>query len=295
MAGPRRVPMVNRPVITERFEKIAVDIVGPLPKEKGSAEYLLTIMCMASRWPEAIPLKRITAKPVADAMLPIFSRIELPLVILSDQGSQFSSKLAKEVCKLLQIDQVCTTAYHLKTNGMIERFHGTLEGILTKAVHKGIDWVDHLRFALFAVRQMPCRTTGYSPFELIYGRNVCTPLDILYEGWKDEHKKGSDASAWVKLLAEMLEVMWDYVVAKGLKETEIRKIAYEKGKVDRELTVVELVMCKIPGMSKKLHYAWEGPFRVIAVLGPVNYRVKEVYGKERVKVVHINNAKVYVE
>ena len=54
-------------------------------------------------------------------------------------------------------------------------------------------------------------------------------------------------------------------------------------------------MCKIPGMSKKLHDAWEGPFRVIAVLGPVNYRVKEVYGKERVKVIHINNAKVYVE
>ena len=69
-------------------------------------------MCMASRWPEAIPLKSITAKAVADAMLPVFSRIGLPMVILSDQGSQFSGKLAKEVCKLLQIDQVRTTAYH---------------------------------------------------------------------------------------------------------------------------------------------------------------------------------------
>ena len=51
-------------------------------------------------------------------------------------------------------------------------------------------------------------------------------------------------------------------------------------------------MCKIPGMSKKLHDAWEGPFRVIAVLGPVNYSVKEVCGKECVKVIHVNNAKV---
>ena len=65
--------------------------------------------------------------------------------------------------------------------------------------------------------------------------------------------------------------------------------------MDRKLTVGELVMCKIPGMSKKLHDAWERPFRVIAVLGPVNYRVKELYGKERVKVIHINNAKVYAE
>ena len=54
-------------------------------------------------------------------------------------------------------------------------------------------------------------------------------------------------------------------------------------------------MHKIPGMSMKLHDAWEGPFRVIAVLGPVNYRVKEVYGKEHVKVILINHAKGYVE
>ena len=65
--------------------------------------------------------------------------------------------------------------------------------------------------------------------------------------------------------------------------------------MDRKLTVGELVMCKIPRMSKKLHDAWKGSFRVIAVLGPVNDRVKEVIGKENVKVIHINNAKVYVE
>ena len=64
----RRVPMVNRPVITEIFEKIAIDIVGPLPKGKGGAEYLLTIMCMASRWPKAIPHKSITAKAVASSI-----------------------------------------------------------------------------------------------------------------------------------------------------------------------------------------------------------------------------------
>ena len=133
-------------------------------------------------------------------MLPVFSRIGLPLVILSDQGSQYRGKLDKEVCQFLQIDQVRSTAYHPQTNGMMEQFLlWTLEGILTKAVHRGIDWVDKLPFALFAVRQLLCRTTGYSPFELIYGRNVRTPLDILCEGWRDEHKKGLYASTWVNL------------------------------------------------------------------------------------------------
>jgi len=54
-------------------------------------------------------------------------------------------------------------------------------------------------------------------------------------------------------------------------------------------------MCKIPEMSMKLHDAWEGPFRVIVVLGLMNYRVKEVYGKEQVKVINIKHAEVYVE
>ena len=196
-SGPRHVPMVERPVITEIFENISVDIVGPLPKGKGGAEYILTIMCLASHWPEAVPLRIITARAISEAMLLVFSRIGLPLEMLSDQGSQFTGKLAKEVCKLLQIKQVRITAYHPQTNGAIERFHGTLEGILAKATARGIDWVEQLRFALFAIRQMPYRSIGFSPFELIYGRNVRTPLDLLYEGWRNEDKQGLDVCSWV--------------------------------------------------------------------------------------------------
>ena len=86
--GQRKVPMIECPIITELFEKIAVYIVGPLPKGKGGTEHILTILCMASCWPEAIPLRKITARAISEAMMPVFSRIGLPLQILSDQGSQ---------------------------------------------------------------------------------------------------------------------------------------------------------------------------------------------------------------
>jgi len=52
---------------------------------------------VASRWPEAILLRKITARVILEAMLPVFSRIGLPLVILSDQGSQINGKFAKDV------------------------------------------------------------------------------------------------------------------------------------------------------------------------------------------------------
>ena len=293
--GQRKVPMIERPIITKLFEKIAVDIVGPLPKGKGGAEHILTVLCMASRWPEAIPHRKITARGISEAMMPVFSKIGLPLQILSDQGSQFNGKLAKDVCKLLQIERVRTTAYHPQTHWMIEWFHGTFESMLTKAVDLGLDWIGQIPFALFAIRQSPCKTTGFSPFKLVYGRNVRTPLDILYEGWRDETKQEFDTSTWVQQLGERMQAMWDSAVAKGLRETQQRKVLYDRGKVERYLNVGDLVMCRIPGLCKKLRDAWEGPFRVQSELSAVNYKVKEVQGKERMKTIHINNAKRYVE
>ena len=55
-AGPRRVPMVERPVISRPFEQIALDLVGPLPKAKGGARYILTTVCMATSWPEEVSM-----------------------------------------------------------------------------------------------------------------------------------------------------------------------------------------------------------------------------------------------
>ena len=163
-------------------------------------------MCLASRWPEAVP------RAISEAILPVFSKIGLPLEMLSNQGSQFTGKLAKEVCKLLQIKQV------------------------------GIDWVEQLPFALFAIKQMPCRSTGFSPLELNYGSNVRTRLDLFYEGWRNEDKGGLDVRSWVRHLVEWLDAMWDYAVARSLKEIDQRKLFYDKGKIDRKLEVGQLVM-----------------------------------------------------
>ncbi len=53
--------MVERPVISEPFESVAVDLVGPLPKAKCGVKYVRTFVCLATRWPEAVlqnqPLK----------------------------------------------------------------------------------------------------------------------------------------------------------------------------------------------------------------------------------------------
>ena len=73
-SNARKVPLMEREVLTEPFEVMAFDLVGPLPKGKGGCRFVLTAIDMASKWPEAIPLRTITAKAVAQGMVEVFSR-----------------------------------------------------------------------------------------------------------------------------------------------------------------------------------------------------------------------------
>ncbi len=76
--GNKPVELQERPVVGEPFRSVAIDIVGPLPKGRGGAQYILTYSCMATRWPEAAPLKGVTAQEVAEAFVGIMCRTGLP-------------------------------------------------------------------------------------------------------------------------------------------------------------------------------------------------------------------------
>ena len=86
--------------------------MGPLPRTKRGHQYLLTCICLSSKYPEAIPLKRVDAVSVAEAMVDDFSRIGIPYEMLTDQGSVFMGRLTKELCGLLNIDHLRAFPYH---------------------------------------------------------------------------------------------------------------------------------------------------------------------------------------
>lgn len=96
---------------------MAIDLVGEFPISKGYS-MILTYTRLASRYPEAIPLKHATAQEVAEADLEIFSRNMVPHTILSDHGSQFMGVLTTKLCESLGIQKIRTTRtpYHLQAN-----------------------------------------------------------------------------------------------------------------------------------------------------------------------------------
>ena len=292
-AKGRRVPLMEREVLSEPFEVLAFDLVGPFPKAKNGFRFLLTAICMGSKWPEAIPLKAQTARAVANGMLEIFSRTGIPLQLLTDQGSQFLGSLVKHLCKDLRIDQVKTAPYHPECNGVVERMHGTLVPMLTKASQLGLDWVEQLPFALFALRSAPNRDTLFSPYQLVYGHRVRTPLDILHQGWAEEEFAAFDTGEWADWLVSRLAVWHESVQERGKEASGVRRKLYDKSTVNRTLSVGDQVMCRIPGMIGKLKESWHGPYEVVARKSRVDYAVNLGKGNGRVKVLHVNNLKKY--
>ena len=169
----QRAPLIPLPVIDVPFRRIAMDIVGPLPRSRAGSKYILVICDYATRYPEAIPLRSIDAVSVAEELVKVMARVGVPEEILTDQGSNFTSQLLAEVYRLLKIQPIRTTPYHPQTDGLIELFNQTLKDMLRRVVSTdGKDWDKLIPYLLFAYREVPQASTGFAPFELLYGRQI---------------------------------------------------------------------------------------------------------------------------
>ena len=106
------------PAFDEPFSRIIIDCVGPLPKTKSGCQYLLTIMCASTRFPEAIPLRNIKTKTIVKALVKFFTFVGLPRSVQSDQGSNFMLGIFQQVMHELGIKQYKSSAYHPESQGL---------------------------------------------------------------------------------------------------------------------------------------------------------------------------------
>lgn len=93
--------------------------------------------------------------------------------MISDQGREFINHLNDELQALLGTEHRMTSAYHPQSNGLVEKFNHTIQSCLLKIVnnHQN-DWDDHLDSVLFAIRTSRHKSTGYTPFEIMFKRYV---------------------------------------------------------------------------------------------------------------------------
>ncbi|KAJ8050432.1 hypothetical protein HOLleu_03637 [Holothuria leucospilota] len=292
-----KAPLGNMPLIGTPWQRIAMDLVGPIaPHTERGNRYILTIVDYATRYPEAIPLPNIETVRVAEALIEVFSRVGLPAEILSDRGAQFTSGLMHEVNRLLSIRQLLTTPYHPACNGLVERFNATLKQMLKKlCIERPKDWDRYLAPLLFAYPEAPQSSTGFSPFELLFGRNVRGPMTILRELWTGETTDDETKTTYQYILdlRQRLEDTCEMARNELQKAGERSKFYYDRRTREKNFKVGNKVLLLLPTDENKLLMHWKGPFKVKEKLGNLNYRIEMSDGKT--KVFHANLLKKYHE
>ena len=145
------------PLIDQPFKRVSVDLNGPVhpPSEEG-LRYILTLVNYTTRYPEATPPKKVSSQIVAEALVNMYSHLEVPEEILSNMGTQFVSECMQEVSRLLSICQLIMMPYHPMWNGLVEKFNGTLKTMLRRLCgEQPCQWHGYVNPLLFAYREVP--------------------------------------------------------------------------------------------------------------------------------------------
>ena len=281
--------MIPLPVIDVPFKRIAMDIVGPLPRSKSGNRYILVLCDYATRYPEATSLRSIDAEHVAEQLIKLFAQVGIPEEILTDQGANFTSQLLSELYRMLHIHPIRTTPYHLQTDGLVKRFNRTLKSMLRKAViGGGKDWDKKLPYLLFAYREVPQASTGFLPFELLYGRPVHGPLDVLRQTWEGSKKRSDSIISYVIAMRDQLDKMTEIVKENLGRAQTKQKHWYDKAARLRQFKPGDQVLVLLPTETNKLLAGWQGPYQVVKRTGKVNYQIDMHDRRKRKRTFHVN-------
>lgn len=290
-----RDPLVPLPIIAVPFSRIGMDLVGPLPKSARGHQYILVVLDYATRYPEAIPLRTMASKGIARELMLMFSRVGIPEEILTDQGTPFMSRIMKDLCRVMNITQLRTSVYHPQTDGLVERFNQTLKQMLRKVIDAdGRNWDQLLPHLMFAIREVPQASTGFSPFELLYGRQPRGLLDLAKEAWEQQPSPHRTLVEHVEEVQERMATIWP-VVREHMEAAQAAQArVYNRSAQPRVFGAGDRVLVLVPTSECKFLAKWHGPYEVIEKVGEVNYRIRQPGRRPPEKVYHINLLKKWV-
>ena len=209
------------------MERIALDILGPLPTTDNGNKYVLVVADYYTKYVEAYAVPDEKAETVAQKLVDEFiSRYGVPQEVHSDQGRNFESRLFQEVCRHLGIRKTRTTPWNPKSDGMVERFNRTLISMLSTLLdpkkHQR-DWDRLLPYVTSAYRSTTHETTKETPNMMMFGREVRLPIDVCYT--KPEEPSETD---YAQQLRDRLETVYQRVAEQTKSSLQRQKRNYDK-------------------------------------------------------------------
>ena len=255
------------------FERVAFDIVGPLPKTAHGNEYILVACDYFSKWSDAWAIPDQTAETCARVLLERWiAYFGCPHIWHSDQGPNFTSKVFTHLCDMLNIRKSRTTPYHPQSDGLVERFNQTLQNLLRSCVNNYRDnWDDMLCFCLMAYRATEHASTGRTPNQLVFGYETTMPVDLMYNlPYSPRPWMGLSGHAcycsYVEELRSNIQDSFTFV-RENLRSAAKRQARYyNMGLKPRRFQRGQWVWrCYVPEAARKLGNRGTGPYVVVKV------------------------------
>ena len=262
---------------TSPFELISLDFVH-LEKASGGFEYILVLVDHFTRYAVCYPTRNRTGQTAAKCLFNDFVlKYGFPQRILHDQGGEFENRLYDELKVITGIKGSHTTPYHPMCNGKAERFNRTLLGMLRTLPEQGkTRWKDNLQKMVHAYNATVCRSTSYSPFYLLFGREPQLPVDLMFGCVLPEQKK--PYAAYVRDWKTNMEEAYRIAAEVSEKVGRSNKEVYDQRASAAVLAEGDRVLVRNlreKGGPGKLRSHWE----------KVVYRVEERRGESPVYVV----------
>ena len=255
------------PIPVQRpFQIIGVDVME-LPVTKRGNRYAIVFQDMFSKWPMVYPAPDQKSlrlvKLLVEEIVPVFG---VPEALLSDRGTNLLSHLMLDVCRLLGMKELNTTAYHPQCDGMVERFNRTLKSMIRKHVAVlGAQWDQYLSGLLWAYRNTPHNSTGEKPSFLLFGMDCQSPTEAVL--LPSSTFEATDVGDYREELIRSLSS------ARKIAQTVPQQVQQRyKGSYDRHTHPIryqlgDWIMLKFPheetGRSHKISRPWHGPYRVV--------------------------------
>ena len=267
---PGRPPLSPIPV-SRPFQIVGVDILE-LPVTTQGNKYAIVFQDLFTKWPFVFAApdqksQRLVQLLVGE-IIPMFG---VPEALLSDRGTNLLSHLMMDVCKLLGIRKLNTTAYHPQCDGAVERFNRTLKTMLRKQAAKmGNQWDRYLSGVLWAYRNTPHDSTGEKPSFLLFGLDCRSPTEasLLPPSTVQSVNVDDYREEMILSLSSARQL-----ASTTLQEAQKKyKRAYDRHARPGQYRVGDWIMIRFPqdesGKDRKLSRPWHGPYRVLMCDSP---------------------------
>lgn len=273
------------------MERVHLDFMGPFPATINNNTCILMIVDQFTKWVECIPLPNQTAEETARAAVnQFFSRFGIPLQIFTDRGTNFESNLFAELCKALKIHKARTTPFRPSANGQVERFNRTvMDAVRCFTSRSASKWDEYLPLLAGAIRSAVNRSTGFTPNMLMLGREVNTPVELVFPGPHPEESE--DYEPYVASLVTEIQAAHKLAQSQLATSQARSKRDYDLKTFVRSYSVGDAVYvldtATVKGVCSKLSPTWKGPALIVRKLTDYVYEIML-----RKKLVTINHDRI---